>query len=390
MLSPRASLPGARLLAAGLALASGALAELAWRRSRAFLPLEEGDAPGTVSVVIPARNEAGNIGPCVRSWLAQTHSPLEVIVVDDASEDGTAGEARGAAHDLRLRVTPAPPLPPAWAGKVHAMHAGEGQARGEWLLFTDADMRARPPLLARVLATARAHGLDFVTCSSTQSRPTPAWRVLLPVGAVLVLSTCAPDGRGPYAFGVGNFLLVRREALDGIGGWASLRGSVGDDVDFATRLRDHGYRVGAVAGAPLLHTPSLAGAGELLASFRKSFYGSGLLSTRQLLGGGLALLALGGLPPVLAGLGLRRRDRVLGALALASWGLQALGRLPFDRTVGASPYALTAPAAWATYGGVLLDAGLRRVTRRPALWKGRDRPDASSPAHVPEPGPAGV
>ncbi|WP_216320831.1 glycosyltransferase family 2 protein [Deinococcus aestuarii] len=364
----------ARPLATLLALASGAWAPLAWRRVRAFTPLLPGDAPGEVSVIIPARDEAGNIGPCARGWLAQTHPPQEVIVVDDGSADGTAEEARGV-PGARLRVLSAPPLPPGWAGKVHALHVGAQEARGEWLLFTDADMRARPPLLARALATARHHGFDLVTCSGTQARPTLAWRMLWPVGGLLVMAASAPDGRARYALGVGHFLLVRRAAFEAVGGWASLRASVGEDVDFATRLRDHGSRVAAVEGEGLLHTASLANAPELLASFRKSFYGSAIVSTPQLLTGGLWLLALGGLPPVLAALGLRRRDRALTAWALAAWGLQALGRRLFDHRLGVpAAYALTAPPAWAAYGGMLLDAGLRRVTRRPALWKGRDRP----------------
>lgn len=296
-------------------------------------------------------------------------------MVDDHSADGTAGRVRGLTDDSRLRLLAAPALPPGWAGKVHALHVGAGQAGGEWLLFTDADMRARPSLLARALSTARGRKLDFVTTSGTQTRPTPAWRALWSVGAVLITTSSAPDGRSRYALGVGQFLLVRRAALEAVGGWASLRASVGEDVDLATRLRDYGYAVATVAAGPLLHTSSGAGAGELLASFRKSFYGSAIVSTPQLLLGGAWLLAFGGLPPALAALGLRRRDRTLTAWALGAWELQALGRAPFDRTAGVPlAYALTAPLAWTAYGGMLLDAGLHRVTRRPVLWKGRDRP----------------
>src|SRR6185437_14783611 len=109
-----------------------------------------------VSVIIPARNEARNIERCVRSVLASTYPSLEVIVVDDHSTDATGSIARAmAAHDSRLVVIDAPDLPAGWFGKQWACATGARAARGQLLVFTDADTRHAPDLLSRAVNALR-------------------------------------------------------------------------------------------------------------------------------------------------------------------------------------------------------------------------------------------
>jgi chlorobactene glucosyltransferase len=99
-----------------------------------------------VSILVPARNEAANIEVCVRSLLAQDYSRWELLVLDDQSEDATGAIlARLAAEDGRLRVLPGGPLLPGWLGKANACRQLAAAARGDWLLFTDADTVHQPP-----------------------------------------------------------------------------------------------------------------------------------------------------------------------------------------------------------------------------------------------------
>jgi cellulose synthase/poly-beta-1,6-N-acetylglucosamine synthase-like glycosyltransferase len=108
---------------------------------------------GLVSVIVPAKDEEANIGAALETLLGQDYPNLEVIVVDDRSTDGTAEVVRGvAARDGRVRLVQVKELAAGWFGKPHAMHTGAREARGEWLLFVDADCRQRA---ARCSASGR-------------------------------------------------------------------------------------------------------------------------------------------------------------------------------------------------------------------------------------------
>jgi cellulose synthase/poly-beta-1,6-N-acetylglucosamine synthase-like glycosyltransferase len=144
------------VLAAALALAGWArLAWLGHADRRALVPLPPAP-PGplpSVTVVVPCRDEARGLARAVTSLLAQDLPELQVVAVDDRSTDGT-GEilARLAAADPRLEVVSVAALPDGWLGKNHACHAGARRARGEWLLFTDADVVHAPDAVRRALA----------------------------------------------------------------------------------------------------------------------------------------------------------------------------------------------------------------------------------------------
>src|SRR5215213_10818496 len=134
-----------------------------WRaRGSRSLDEEPAEAPADaplVSVVIPARNESRNIAACLTSVLAARYPALEVIVVDDHSDDGT-GDAARAVGDPRLRVLENPPLPAGWMGKQWACATGAAAARGEILLFADADTRHAPDLVPRAVNAMRARRAD--------------------------------------------------------------------------------------------------------------------------------------------------------------------------------------------------------------------------------------
>ncbi len=118
-----------------------------------------------VSVIVPARNEEACLGACLESLVAQTGANLEIMVVDDASTDRTRQIAQSF---VGVHVIDAGPLPPGWTGKNNAMAAGAKQARGEWLLFTDADTVHRSGSLARALAEAQQHDAALLSYSPEQ------------------------------------------------------------------------------------------------------------------------------------------------------------------------------------------------------------------------------
>src|SRR4030042_153519 len=98
-----------------------------------------------IAVLIPARNEEANIGACLDSLRKQDYPYFEILVLDDSSTDGTAEVvARLASEDQRVKLLKGQPLPPGWAGKPFACHQLAQEARGSWLLFTDADTLHAP------------------------------------------------------------------------------------------------------------------------------------------------------------------------------------------------------------------------------------------------------
>ncbi len=143
-----------------------------------------------VSVIVPARDEEACLGACLQSLVTQTGVSFEVIVVDDASTDRT----REIALSFPLaRVVDAGPLPEGWTGKNNAMASGARQARGEWLLFTDADTVHLPGSLARSLAEARQHGAALLSYSPEQKVDGIWEKAVMPVIFAELAATYSPS-----------------------------------------------------------------------------------------------------------------------------------------------------------------------------------------------------
>src|ERR1700736_5007151 len=119
----------------------------------------------TVSVIIPARNEEACLGDCLQSLVAQSSVAFEIIVVNDQSTDRTREIAQSFPG---VRVIEVGPLPAGWTGKSNAVTTGARQARGEWLLFTDADTVHLPGSLARAVAEAQEHSVELLSYSPEQ------------------------------------------------------------------------------------------------------------------------------------------------------------------------------------------------------------------------------
>jgi glycosyltransferase involved in cell wall biosynthesis len=200
--------------------------------------------PPLVSIVVPARNEEACLGACLESLVAQTGVDLEVIVVDDGSTDQTR---RIAESFGRIRVITPPPLPPGWSGKSNAAQAGAIAARGEWLLFTDADTVHLPGSLARAIVEAREHRADLLSYSPRQEVHGPLERALMTIIFAELASTYRPqevsDPASPAAAANGQFLLIRRDAYAAVGGHAAVAGTLLEDVALARAVKRSGRRL---------------------------------------------------------------------------------------------------------------------------------------------------
>jgi dolichol-phosphate mannosyltransferase len=336
-----------------------ALSRLARGRKRRA-PLRPGaPAPrASISVVVPARDEAARIGPCL-DGLAGDPDVLEVIVVDDGSRDGTAdvARARGA------RVLGGAEPPPGWVGKPWALQQGLDAARGDVVVSLDADTRPRPGLV-RALAAA-LEDADFVTAGCRFVCDTPGERWLHPAFlATLVYRFGPADATRPARLVAnGQCTAVRRAALLEQGGYASAAHHMTDDAALARALAAAGWRVAFHDGARLVDVDMHASAAEVWREWGRS-------------------LALPDVTPPLRQAG----DLAVAWLVLALPVLRALARraTQLDAALLAVRVALLAPlgGAYARRGAPfwlspladpLAAARLTLSALRPArTWRGRE------------------
>ena len=254
------------------------------RHSRSLDEYSPGVAPDAplVSVVIPARNERRNIERCARSVLSTTYPRVDVIVVDDHSTDGTGDIATTiAAADSRLRVIQAPALAEGWFGKQWACAAGAGVARGELLLFTDADTKHEPDLLPRAVDALRRERADLVTLSGHQEMHSFWERVIQPQLFVLILiryggtENVSHAKRPGDAIANGQFILTSREAYDAVGGHAAVRDVVAEDMALAQTFVRAQRRILLLLARSQFSTHMYASLSELIRGWGKNIYAAG-------------------------------------------------------------------------------------------------------------------
>jgi cellulose synthase/poly-beta-1,6-N-acetylglucosamine synthase-like glycosyltransferase len=361
----------------------------AWRRRWGLEP-REGPLDAVLAVVVPARDEARDIGGCVEALRRLADRDLRVVVVDDHSTDGTAERARAAAgDDPRIRVIPAPTRPAGWAGKAWACHAG-AEAAGEvpWLLFVDADVRLDPRTPGTLVTLCGDTAGDVASAFGTWEVEGFWERLLVPAFGWLVRGAVplARVERGEVPFANGQCLLVRREAYRRAGGHGAVRDDVLDDVGLAAAVQRVGGRV-RVRHAPwAFRVRPYRSLAEVVAGYRKNLY-AGLdrrLGRAVSLAGVLLLVTVG--PVLIAAVAAAAGAWSAAGTALLVLGLQVTARARLEALDGRAPgIALLHPLAGAIMAWTLLLSALRPV----ATWKGRrfeaGRPVAADDAAGPQP-----
>jgi len=354
--------------------------------SRSTIP----DVPpaGRVSVIVPGKDEEANIRAALDTILGQDYPDLEVIMVDDRSRDRTAAIVREvAARDPRVRLVQVHELPPGWFGKPHAMHVGAGEARGEWLLFVDADCR-------QATHSARA-GVNFLAQQGGDMLS--LWPILemhgfwenaiQPVaGSVLVAwfrPTWVNDPERRTAFANGQYILIRRSVYEAVGGYEAIRGELVEDIAMARRVKGAGHRLLNAIGEDLFTTRMYDSLGAMYRGWTRIYCGGFRTAPRLLLV--MFVTALFTLMPFVA-LGWASLEMAAGdtdwhtllvfsfAAAAVVFALVTMRRLFV--LGGANPwYLIFYPLAVALVlgfqaGAILRAMGLRSVTWRGTTYKG--------------------
>jgi len=332
-----------------------------------------------VSVIIPARNEAASLGTCLESLLQQSGVDFEVIVVNDHSTDRTREIAESFPG---VRVLEAGDLPPGWTGKNNAVATGAREARGAWLLFTDADTVHLPGSLARAVADANENKAEMLSYSPEQIAVTFWEMAILPVVFAELARQYPPSQvsapASPVAAANGQFILIRRETYDAVGGHTAVAGDILEDVALAHRVKASGHKLRFRYAADAVRTRMYRSFSQLREGWTKNlallFPNPGWLALKTLLlwaipWAGLALILAHVLtsfwwPPVFVG----------GLLALVMRTQRA--NFTTDSTILGAAFGMPMFA-------YLLLRSRRKHAKGAVAWKGRTYPGAEQPSDQP-------
>ena len=333
----------------------------------------------SLSVLVPARNEVDTLPAAAETLLEQELPGLELVLVDDRSDDGTGAAVDAlAARDERVTPIHVTELPEGWLGKNHALARAAEAARGDWLLFTDADVHFAPGSLARAVAAAEARGLDHVVV--LPQLPPEGFFLEAALGAfgksftVSQRMWAVEDPDSSAAVGVGAFNLVRRSALERTPGFDWLRLDVADDLALGRMLKDAGSRCGVYTGRGQVSVRWYTTLRGMVHGLEKNTFAVAGCRATPLVFGALASLALDAAPLLaLHGLGLPWL-RWLGAatlllsvpvmISLARWSARPV--LP----------ALLYPVGSVLFAYILLRSAWLGLQRGGIVWRGTFHPSA--------------
>ncbi len=324
-----------------------------------------------VDVVMPARDEAEGVERSLRSLLGQAYAgPLHVILVDDQSSDGT-GEIARAIGDPRLAVLSGAPRPPGWSGKLWALSQGVARTTAPLILLTDADIVHDPQHLAALVAQAERRHLDLVSEMVALNCASWAERALVPA-FVFFFQLLYPfnrvnDPTDPAAAAAGGTILVRRAALDRIGGIAAIRGALIDDVALAAAVKQGG-RIWLGHSRLARSVRPYPAAIDVWRMVARTAYVQLRFSPALLLATVAALALVWLVPPVAAifGHGLARW------VGLLAWVAAGASYLPTLRRFGQSPaWAVLLPAIAAFYMAATVGSAIDHHRGVGVVWKRR-------------------
>lgn len=233
----------------------------------------------SVTVIVPMRNEAENVTECISALASQSGvAKLKFILVNDSSNDNTLALAEQAvAGDSRFTIIDSPELRTGWLGKVSALQSGYEAADSDFIITIDADVRLKPNAVTRAVNQVKDLNLDFVSPYPQQIAITFAEKLIQPLLHWSWMSTVVLRLAEKYpvrstAIANGQFFVVRKEALDIIGGFASVSNKILDDIEIARSLISSGFKGIVTEGSALAKTRMYSSFDELRSGYGKSLW----------------------------------------------------------------------------------------------------------------------
>jgi glycosyltransferase involved in cell wall biosynthesis len=352
----------------GLRIAYGAT-RLPWVKD--FSPVPDPRCP-RISLLFAARDEEEKLPAALASLMAVDYPNLEIIAVDDRSTDATSGilDEFAAAHP-RFRVVHVAQLPPGWLGKPHALQQAYEASTGEWLVFTDADVRFRPDVLRRSISIADTKHLDHLTLFCDVDM-VGFWETVLITffGLSFQMATDPYRVGNPHSrtyVGIGAFQMLKRSAYEASGTHRRLAMEVIDDMKLGKIVKLAGFRSGVAVAQDFVMVRWHAGAGNLIRGVTKNFFAGAQFSLWQVGFSVVGILMMNVVPfviwPFVHGWML--------ALALVALVIALAFHAGVDLAMRVSPlYAFTHPLGAVIIAYMLLRSTVVTLRQGGIVWRG--------------------
>jgi len=243
-----------------------------------LLPEPFKEAMPLISILIPARNEEKNIRRCVRSLLKQDYSNIEIIVLDDNSNDNTAAIVRQMAKkDRRVKLIAGKPLKKGWSGKSYACHQLAKYANSDYFIFTDADTLHFKSTVTNAISSLIANKLDALSIYPRQIMVTSHERIIVSFISFFVLNFLylpfLKYSKNPiFCTGMGQFMLFKRKVYENIGGHGSVRTEILEDVHISKQVKRCGYNFMVFDGREDIHCRMYNSFSEVISGFSKFIF----------------------------------------------------------------------------------------------------------------------
>ena len=262
----------------GLLVCMGVIATLNLLTFRSVLPHQKPNLQPFVSVLIPARNEQENIGLCLSGLVGQDYPRYEIIVLDDNSNDATAVTVQQwEKSNPQIRYVKGAPLPAGWVGKCFACHQLSQHAKGELLLFTDADTMHARYCLSAAVASMEKTGADLLTVIPFLTLKSFWEKAVMPMlhftsFCFLPFPLVTASKNPKFALANGQFMFFKRTVYDAIGGHEAVKDALVEDVWLARLVKRNGYALRAMDGVRIVSTRMYTSLGDIWNGFSKNLF----------------------------------------------------------------------------------------------------------------------
>lgn len=333
-----------------------------------------------VSILVPARDEEENIYTCLNSLIHQEYPDFEIIVIDDRSTDRTPQILNNLKPASQLlRVLKISELPQGWTGKTHALYQGSKIARGKWFLFTDADTVHSPLSLKSSIIYAIRHDIDFLSLYPS-SRSNSFWeKITQPLGGgILHLWYPFEQVNNPnnkISFANGQFILIKRQCYQDIGGHENVKGELLEDVAMAEIAKTKCKKIRMAYGFSLFSTRMYKGILNIWRGWRRIF-GVLMRKKKTRYPVSLGLISLFSLLPFVIVFNISLISK--GGIWLIIYLINIFDIIFLYLTTGTiyrlsknNPFwSIFHPVGCFIMFSVILDASIREIFRRPIRWRG--------------------
>ena len=347
-----------------------------------------------ISVIIPSRNEGHRIIECIKTLKEQTYNKLEILIVDDSSDNTIDVIKSIAGNDKRFKIIKQEKLQKGWVGKPFALQQGSKIAKGEWLLFIDADTYYDPLIIERSIEHAEKNKLDMLSLAPRHICKSFWEKVIqpIPLGAIAALLPLAKtnDQKSKVALAIGPFIMIKNSIFKKIEGYKTIKNYINDDTQLAKLVKGSGFKLGIANGQSMMNLKMYDRFSEIWEGWSKNVF-LGMVQNRKIKSKSKQLILLFLILFVLFDLlvfpflaillplliAVITRSFLLNyflILAALTWiiSIISLAYVQISHKIGKAYYApLTIFLGGLLFMGIYLNSGVKTLSGKKVTWKGR-------------------